>query len=835
MSIYRCCDDLRREAVAAQTARNGIDYLEVVDHDEPDPTKRQRVLLVHFVNQPHPAVTEANVVIDGGERVRNIVVKSVTFAGDVLQVEVDPRGDFSPYVLRLMETDHKTLLATLDPQLAEVEFSFKVECASDFDCRPETICLAPASEPPRIDYLAKDYESFRQLMLDRMALLVPEWRERSAADLGIALVELLAYVGDHLSYQQDAIATEAYLGTARQRISVRRHARLVDYQMHDGCNARVFVHIEVTAVSLTLAGHTPLLTHLDRVDKRLVPNSSALDDAFNAGPTVFETMHDVVLMQDHNRMFFYTWNRRNCCLPRGATSATLRDAHPGLKKGDLLVFEEVIGPQSGDPADADPGHRHVVRLTADANVTEDPVRKTPATPIPITEIQWADADALPFPLCITVTTPGDENHPSLYIEDVSVVVGNIVLADHGRTFAGDALGQMPAPEIFIPAAAGDPCDRSGDIAVPARFRPQLPRGPLTQQGRIAAPSPDEPDPRTFDPAAPASSAMHWDMALVLPRVGLTATLGTATLPPWEVRTDLFSSEPTSMHFVAEVDDNGIAIIRFGDDDYGAMPLEETLFKATYRAGNGTAGNVGAEAIAHIVSNDSGVTSVRNPMPARGGVDPEPIEHARQAAPDAFRVQERAVTESDYAEVTQGREGVDHAAATFRWTGSWYTLFDTVDRKGGLEVDDAYRADTRAYLEHYRVVGNDLEVDMPRFVPADVAMVVCVKPSFFRADVERELFDVFGNGVRRDGGLGFFHPDNFTFGQSLYLSRIYAAAQAVQGVDSVNIIRFQRQGNASSSVLDTGELTMARLEIVQLENSRDFPERGRLELQMRGGR
>ena len=73
---------------------------------------------------------------------------------------------------------------------------------------------------------------------------MPDWQERHVPDLGIALVELLAYAGDHLSYYQDAVATEAYLDTARQRISVRRHARLVDYLMHEGCNARAWVCIE---------------------------------------------------------------------------------------------------------------------------------------------------------------------------------------------------------------------------------------------------------------------------------------------------------------------------------------------------------------------------------------------------------------------------------------------------------------------------------------------------------------------------------------------------------------------------------------------------------------
>ena len=60
---------------------------------------------------------------------------------------------------------------------------------------------------------------------------------------GVTLVELLAYVGDYLSYQQDAVATEAYLETARCRVSVRRHTRLMDYFMHNGCNARAWVQL----------------------------------------------------------------------------------------------------------------------------------------------------------------------------------------------------------------------------------------------------------------------------------------------------------------------------------------------------------------------------------------------------------------------------------------------------------------------------------------------------------------------------------------------------------------------------------------------------------------
>ena len=135
------------------------------------------------------------------------------------------------------------MLAGFDPQLAEVEFSFKVECPPFFDCTAaSTECPPALPPPPPINYLAKDYGSFRTVILDRLSQLLPTWGGSSEADIGIALAELLAYVGDSLSYKQDAIATEAYLQTARSRISLRRHALLVDYHVHDGCNARTWMH-----------------------------------------------------------------------------------------------------------------------------------------------------------------------------------------------------------------------------------------------------------------------------------------------------------------------------------------------------------------------------------------------------------------------------------------------------------------------------------------------------------------------------------------------------------------------------------------------------------------
>lgn len=247
-------------------------------------------------------------------------------------------------------------------------------------------------------------------MLDRLNLLAPGWSERSAADVGVALVELLAYAADNLSYRQDAIANEAYLATAHKRVSVRRHARLVDYALHDGCNARAWVHMDVAADQLLLKG-TPMLTRSGDLPVQLAPNSKDLRDALATGATVFETAHDADLFEDLNELSFYTWGDLGCCLPRGATSATLRDDHPDLKPNDVLVFQEMVSPTTFEQQDADRAKRWAVRLT-DVKPSVDPsghlFDESPTNaPLDVTEITWDAADALPFSLCVSVKEPPD--------------------------------------------------------------------------------------------------------------------------------------------------------------------------------------------------------------------------------------------------------------------------------------------------------------------------------------------------------------------------------------------------------------------------------------------
>jgi hypothetical protein len=847
--MYFCCDLRRLEVIKLSGSANGVAFLEVRDHLEPDLALRQRTLFVRLL-RPGFTLTPDNVLIDGGERLATIPVEWVA-AADSLPAGTDPAlvdgiddlprtlvvrttvfGDFSRYTLHLRAGSGSDQAPPgFDPKLSDIDFSFKVECPSDFDCAVTTPCPPQPAAKPDIDYLAKDYTGFRRLMLDRLNLLAPGWSERSAADVGVALVELMAYAADNLSYRQDAIANEAYLATAHKRVSVRRHARMVDYALHDGCNARTWVHVEVAADEV-LAKGTPMLTRIGDHPVQLTPNSKDLRDALAAGATVFETAHRAELFADLNTLSLYTWGDMGCCLPRGATHATLRGEHPNLKPNDVLVFQEVVSPTTFKSEDSDPAKRRAVRLT-DVKAGVDPsgqlFDEPPVDgPLPVTEIFWDASDALPFALCVSV-----KERPGL---GISVALGNMVLVDHGQTVRDEPLGTVPEPRLrrVAVAAGAQSCQRPEGEPIPVRFRQALANAPLTQGFDLAG---DLSVPLTQDDGWwPATALITRDPHGARPLVtDLAGQLGLVT-SQWTPQRDLLASDGDATDFVVETENDGTARLRFGDDAHGQRPTEGTIFTATYRVGNGSAGNVGADSIAHIVINVAGVfTAVTNPLPATGGVDPEDIDAARRDAPEAFRTQERAVTAADYAAAAERRAEVQRAAATFRWTGSWHTVFVTADRFGGAAVDARFEARLRRHLERFRMAGYDLEVDGPRYVALDITLHICVKPEYFRSEVLRAVRAELGAGVLADGRLAVFHPDNFSFGAAVYLSRIVATAQAVEGVEAVWAQRFQRMAAPEAASLDSGVIPIGRLEIAQLANDPNFRERGRLTLEAGGGK
>ncbi|HTQ15208.1 MAG TPA: hypothetical protein VMH86_15155 [Rhizomicrobium sp.] len=956
---YDCKDDDARRRDVRPTRLFGIDFVEVEDD--------QLHLDVFFLGRAPQKLEAANVRITGGRTITNIVVRSVSVTyqkdkhlDDFMTVELGNYGDFSTYTLSLVKTDENGQpmdqpLGGFDPFYASADFSFKASCPTDLDCKPQDVCPPPMRQTPEINYLAKDYGSFRQLILDRLAVTMPDWGETHIPDIGITLVELLAYAADYLSYYQDAVATEAYLGTARQRISVRRHARLVDYAMHEGCNARAWVTVETDAYAALPAGKFFFCTAFPGA-----PDNRVLEPADTAKlaagsyvrfePLLAAGIDTVEVFPGHNEIRFYTWGNTSCCLPAGATAATLVDAWdavqpapdkpqqptsdtlsggtgtpqpapaagpeataavapsraagsepPGtarrlnLKVGDVLVFEEVIGPRTGNPVDADPRHRQAVRLT---KVTQavDPLYHPYSTDYgqPVVEIEWCSEDVLGFPLCISAQLADCS-----YADHVSVARGNVILVDN-RGPAGDALGTVGV--LTTTANCPSDCEPRETVATPARFRPKLSGQPLT----FSQPLPE---------CGCAAHALTQDPRQALPQVSLAGEIDTPNGPvttTWTVKADLLESGPNDADFVVEMDDAGIAHLRFGNGREGRLPDAGTTFTASYSVGNGASGNVGAETIVYIAFTDvlgnAARLRPRNPFAATGGTAPEPVADAKMFAPYAFRdTLERAITADDYTAIAsdddrrlserprlvrllagadaqgtpetfdpppddaraedQEEEGpempalapdlclipferLQQAKAALRWTGSWYEAHVCVDPLGREGADSELCAEIDNYLDPYRRVGHDLAVRPANYTPLDVALSVCVASNILRGHVENALLDVFSDRVLAGGKLGFFHPDNLTFGSAIYASRIVAVAQAVPGVTEVRLLRLCRYEPGSPPAQPPtafgacggadggppgGVLTLAPFEIATLDNDPSSPGKGRLTLYLRGGR
>src|SRR5262249_13423931 len=149
----------------------------------------------------------------------------------------------------------------------------------------------------------------------------------------------------------------------------------------------------------------------------------------------------------------------------------------------------------------------------------------------------------------------------------------------------------------------------------------------------------EPQQVKYDPATLTLLTQRTDLTgsapNAKPAVALSITFPADT-ELWVPVDDLLESSSFDQNFVVEVSNRGQGMLRFGDEEYGRSVFGATAFRGVYRIGNGAAGNVGAEALAHLALTPTVnvFTTVRNPLAARGGVDPETIAEVQQWAPQA---------------------------------------------------------------------------------------------------------------------------------------------------------------------------------------------------------
>jgi hypothetical protein len=638
------------------------------------------------------------------------------------------------------------------------------------------------------------------------------------------LAEVMSALGDEMAYYQDRIGREAYLETATQRRSVRRHARLIDYDLDDGQGASTWLDINI------ISGQNEILAGKDV----WAESDSGAKIYFEAGQGLSDQLKDkkFPVNDELNTLLPYIQDERNVCLPVGCTDMFLQGAHANALQSGILPVNEENGKWvlfQTNPEDASiAARRHMVRLIK-AEDTIDPLNGQD-----ITHIAWENAQALPFEICMKCNL---EIH------------GNMVQVTAGKLYE----------KLFIIG----PKTGSDFLALPIALQEDIDQA-IEREGRDGSVA------YLFNLPGSEEEPLAWsvnDKDEPVPQVDLTEMKITGSgsalveniFGKWECRRSLvgtYSSDSDDPDYtlddgtwrrVVGYQRDGSEIvhidyasgegttIRFGDGEFGRMPAEGTIFKATYRLGGGVKSNVPANTIIHFNPSLNFINAIRNPLPAVNGRDPESLDQIRKLAPYRFRsITERAVIPCDYARVAERLDWVQKAGASFRWTGSWLSAFVTPDPKGSVDLTSQDRKKLILHLDLFRQAGREVHVMKPNYADLNLEITICVAPGSCRGEVKEKILEsLFGKGSMHRKA-GYFSADRFTFGMVLDRSNLEAALQAVPGVNAVIRIRFKRKGwfpwtDFKERFYDPGKET-----IIRIENDPLFPERGSVKLIMEGG-
>lgn len=813
----------------------------------------------------------------GQVQVTQIAPTSPTNPEHKLMLTVQPIGDYSTYTLSLN-------FANIDPLFDRIPFKFRPGCFST-ECVPKQT-FKPAPPELAIDYLAKDYDSFVHTIIAAMIQRVPGWQPTSEADLDRVLLEIISVGADELSDYQDRVMNEAYLTSARKRLSLARHGRLMDYHIHQGNQASTWVAMRLkaaisgmplgflawtgeeevnasTAQVFMTQGSTLLLFEIDttfateldasnvsiRLRDRFLRNKIELSATLTV--TVKTTnqkwlltdieKHEIFFIKRGkeklnvydvyapdfdpllNEMELYTWNGAIPSLAAGSVTADLKLEDPSQERAEYiqnllrrrrvnyLLIQEWLNPGTGLTAGRDPTKRQLLKLRpGDAAAT---AKQDPFTGAWFVRVAWAEQDKLQRNYCFTIDCATSQ--PT----KVSLFHGNLVEVHHGRP--RKIVFRAPGTILGTNQYYYQPTKRWGTLC-------SLPPEPLAYQATLPG-------------------------GEIPPQSTLEVTIGSDR---WDEAIDLIHSDDTAEagdRFIVETDELSQSVIRFGNGKNGSKLPSSATVNCEYQVGFGLDGNIGADTLLHgglFVSLDTenritvnadllkptepGKPSIWNPFDVTNGRAPEPVTEIIRRVPEAYRFRQlRAVTIQDYVRRAEELPEVSKAAARYAWTGSWRTVQIAIDPFGTTSLDDPLREKLARHLNAVRLIGEDLEIRPPRFVPLDIQVKLCIDRAYWPQDVRFWLEQEFSDGFTADGRMGFFYPDRWTFGQELHASQILGRIQSIEGVEHVISITLKRWNETTPG---TDKIANVRPnEIIQVRNDPDHMETGFIKFDLQGGR
>jgi hypothetical protein len=795
---------------------NGIDFLIVTLENSPNPSKA--FLELHFYNSneianisnENPGELPNIFQISGGDTIlagKNPGQVKVTevqpnLAENLLTLVVTPIGDYSIYELKISYQNIDT-----HPVFSRINFKFRPGCFN-LNCKPDLISIPPDPDPD-IDYLAKDYDSFKHTMITSMIQRVPGWTATSEADLDQFILELFSAAADELSDYQDRVMNEAYLLTCKKRVTLARHARLMNYFIHQGNQSRTLLAFNVNQE-----------IELSKLFEVWTNGIDGWTDGMPPRKTIVKTPTSVIFSSkdysrpeytrprfysEFNNIKLYTWSDSIVGLKKGTRSADLamKTSTGGtMPLSDVQRLQQIID------------NGLITHLLIQATGLNDLEEKTqnlkekrqlvslrngsppysqnkalamvdPLTNETLLRVWWEEG--LEFNIC-----PG--NAYLFHGNILSVYQGEMtksVFKEYGMK-----LNENEGDSYYERSLWGTICRISEPV--------------LYEETRVGG-------------EVPSASTFR-----------VSVTIGSEQ-QEWIETPDLIHSTDSDAHYIIETDEAGLSTVRFGDGKNGKRLPNNAEVECTYLTGIGGAGNVGADTLLYF--NHLEFPEIEhycwNPFDVNNGRNMERSESIIRRVPEAYKSrQRRAITLQDYVDRVQEIPGVSKAAAEYQWTGSWRTVRISVDPKAGFELEGNLRNQIIKHLTAVKLLGEDFEIRKAHYIPLEIEVTFCVNEQYWVEDLRYLVEQEFSTGYTIDGRPAFFNPDLWTFGQNLHSSQIIGRLESISGIDHVVEIKMKRKGE-SFHLEDYIEIGMN--EILQVANDHDHPEWGFIHFTLKGGR
>lgn len=249
---------------------------------------------------------------------------------------------------------------------------------------------------------------------------------------------------------------------------------------------------------------------------------------------------------------------------------------------------------------------------------------------------------------------------------------------------------------------------------------------------------------------------------------------------WREADALAGLQAKDRNFVTAIDDDGKAVVIFGNGREGArLPTGVENIRAVYRNGIGRNGNVKEEQISLLKNKPLGVKEVINPLRASGGADRENRDQARKSAPLAVKALDRLVSVRDYQDFARLFGGIGKAAAVEISDGRSQLVHVTIAGAGDIPIDETsdlfinLLQALRDFGDPYQPVQLATRELLFMVISADVQ----IHPDYLWEPVVAEL---------RNKLLEHFSFENQELGEDVVLSKVISVMQVIPGVVYVDV-------------------------------------------------